>query len=98
MFGNEPWANKCQALVNQTDEAIRRRGQGVLGLSHKQRFEHEQTMESVRIVQQSIEMDTLVNRDGLLGRVRRVKGAMAVRLFDALIQMGGWYTNVIPNK
>jgi len=54
-------------------------------------------MESVRIVQ-SIEMDTLVNRDGLLGRVRRVKGAMAVRLFDALIQMGGWYTNVIPNK
>jgi len=54
-------------------------------------------MESVRIVQ-SIEMDTLVNRDGLLGRVRRVKGAMAVRLFDALIQMGGWYTNVMPNK
>lgn len=47
---------------------------------------------------QSIEMDTLVNRDGLLGRVRRVKGAMAVRLFDALIQMGGWYTNVTPNK
>ena len=97
VFGNEPWANKCQALVNQTDEATRRRGQGVLGLSHKQRFEHEQTMESVRIVQ-SIEMDTLVNRDGLLGRVRRVKGAMAVRLFDALIQMGGWYTNVIPPK
>ena len=51
VFGNEPWANKCQALVNQTDEAIRRRGQGVLGLSHKQRLEHEQTMESVRIVQ-----------------------------------------------
>ena len=68
----------------------------MLGLSHKQRFEHEQTMESVRIVQ-SIEMDTLDNRDGLLGRVRRVKGAMAVRLCDALIQMGGWYTNVIPN-
>lgn len=69
----------------------------MLGLSHKQRFEHEQTMESVRIVK-SIEMDTLGNRDGLLGRVRRVKGTMAARLFDALIQMGGWYTNVIPNK